>query len=219
MRCAGDRRIREVARSVPRLGSGLGTGRGRPEWEPFEEGGDMTHLKSLDKRLLELKRDVLQDLLNRARKDIVWYRVLRIWTRRRSVSVVGTYRGWFPNGWDARPQEPRRHGGRPMNLVVVQARTRALMCLLTGARVGNGVLPIDSKSSRNAGRRPVGRGAAPVPAEPRAPCAFPAPGPEFLASFPLAVQLPRDHAGRRASQHRRQRPLPPSLITPPYFVG
>ena len=123
---------------------------GATEWEPFEDGGNMMSLRSLDKKLLELKKEVLRDLLERANKDIVWYCVLRMWTqtqislgRRHVPRMVSEW-------WDARPQEPRRHGGRPMNLVVVQARARALMRLLTEPR-GNGVLPVDARSSKNAG--------------------------------------------------------------------
>ena len=122
---------------------------GATEWEPFEEGGNVVYLKSLDKRLLELKRDVLQDLLNRAKKDAVWYRVLRMWTRTQ-ISLGHRVPQMVSEWWDARPQEPPRRGGRPMNLVVVQARARALMRLLTEPH-GNGVLPVDPKSSKNAG--------------------------------------------------------------------
>ena len=122
---------------------------GAAEWEPFEDSGTMMLLKPLDKRLLELKRDVLQDLLNRAKNDLLWYRVLRVWTQtqiglgRRVPQMVSQW-------WDPRPERPSGRGGRRANLVVVQARARDLMRLLTEPR-GDGVLPIDATSSRNAG--------------------------------------------------------------------
>ena len=122
---------------------------GAAEWEPFEDSGNVTPLKSLDRRLLELKREVLQDLLNRAKKDLLWYRVLRLWTQtqisrgRRVPQMVSQW-------WDSRPKQPGGRGGRRANLIVVQARARDLMRLLTEPR-GNGVLPIDAGSPKNAG--------------------------------------------------------------------
>ena len=122
---------------------------GAAEWEPFEDGGNMRYLKSLDKRLLELKQDVLQDLLNRAKEDIVWYRVLRMWTQTQ-ISLGRRVPRMVSQWWDSRPKQPSGHGGRLGNLVVVQARARDLMHLLTEPR-GSGVLPIDPTSSKNAG--------------------------------------------------------------------
>ena len=122
---------------------------GATEWEPFEDGDDMMYLKSLDKRLLELKQDVLKDLLWRAKEDIVWYRVLRMWTQTQ-LSLGRRVPQMVSKWWDSRPKQPRGRGGRLMNLVVVQARARALMRLLTEPR-GIGALPVDAKSSKNAG--------------------------------------------------------------------
>ena len=114
------------------------------------EGVDWAKRERLETQLVDVKRGVLLDLMECAGKDIVWHRVLSAWTQ--AQIIVG--RGVPPmisEWWDKRPTEPSRGRGRPLNSIVVQARARDLMRMLTRPRNGvPGVLPVQSTSPQNA---------------------------------------------------------------------
>ena len=117
------------------------------------EGVDWAKREHLEMQLVYVKQGVLRDLMECARKDIVWYHVLSAWTQAQIIMGRGVP-PMISDWWDRRPTEPSRGRGRPVRSIIVQARARDLMRMLARPRNGVlGVLPVQSTSPKNASAR------------------------------------------------------------------